>query len=207
MRSPPTRPALRARWDSRKALLVRTAATLFAERGFQATTIEDLSEASGLALGGIYHYIDGKDDLLYEICVELMSPLLAEAEVLASTERNPEEALRELVRTWVRHVEDRRAHMRVFQQERLTIQHGARWRDVRAQRKKFEQMIDRILVRAERSGDFAFADRRLALQALLAMINSIPEWYRPRGRLAPDEIADGYCDLLLNGASRPARGG
>ena len=44
-----------------------------------------------------------------------------------------------------------------------------------------------------------FADRRLALLALLGMVNYTPQWFRPGGRLNATEIADGYCDLLLGG--------
>ena len=60
MPAPPTRPALRARYDRRRQELVDVAATVFAERGYQATSMDDLSEATGLAAGGLYHYIDGK---------------------------------------------------------------------------------------------------------------------------------------------------
>ena len=40
-------------------------------------------------------------------------------------------------------------------------------------------------------------DPRLALFALLGMVNHTAQWYRPRGRLSATEIADGYVDLLL----------
>ena len=43
----------------------------------------------------------------------------------------------------------------------------------------------------------AVADPRLALSALLGMVNHTAQWYRPRGRLGATEIADGYVDLLL----------
>jgi hypothetical protein len=45
----------------------------------------------------------------------------------------------------------------------------------------------------------SFADRGLALRALLGMVNYSPQWLRPEGRLSPEQIADGYCDLLLGG--------
>jgi hypothetical protein len=45
----------------------------------------------------------------------------------------------------------------------------------------------------------AFADRRLTLLALLGMVNHTATWLRPggRGRLSPEQIADGYCELIL----------
>jgi hypothetical protein len=42
-------------------------------------------------------------------------------------------------------------------------------------------------------------DDRLALAALLGMVNHTAQWYRSRGRLSPQDVADGYVDLLVGG--------
>jgi TetR/AcrR family transcriptional regulator, cholesterol catabolism regulator len=195
---PPTRPALRARYDRRRAEVVNAAARVFAERGYEATTMDDLSEATGLAAGGLYHYIGSKEQLLFDICAELLDPLLADARAIVAEGAPPEETLRRLVRVWVDHVERHRDHMRVFQQERQLIERGPRWRAVRGSRKKFERVLEGVL----EAGGFVHPDRRIALEALLAMINALPQWFRPRGRLTPDQVAEGFCDLLLHGAAR-----
>jgi TetR/AcrR family transcriptional regulator, cholesterol catabolism regulator len=197
MSTPPTRPALRARYDRRRQDVVDAAAGVFAEKGFQATTMDDLSGATGLAAGGLYHYIGSKEQLLVDICAELLDPLLDEAHAIVAEPAPPEETLRRLVRVWAGHVESHRDHMRVFGQERQLIERGPRWRAIRASRKEFERVLDDVLAAGERSGDFSFSDRRLALMALLSMINYLPQWFRPRGRLSAEEVAEGFCDLLL----------
>jgi TetR/AcrR family transcriptional regulator, cholesterol catabolism regulator len=199
MSVPPTRPVLRARYDRKRKAVVNAAARLFAERGFQPATMEDLSAATGLAAGGLYHYIGSKEQLLFDICAELLEPLLDEAQAIVSQPAPPEETLRRLMRTWAGHVESHRDHMRVFMQERQLIERGSRWDAIRARRKEFEQVLEQVLIAGERSGDFRFPDRQLALMALLAMINYLPQWLRPRGRLTAQEIADGFCSLLLDG--------
>ena len=84
--APPTRPALRERYDRRQERVVQVAAELFAERGYAATSMTDLSEATGLAAGGLYHYIGSKKQLLFRICDVLMEPLLAEARAIVATD-------------------------------------------------------------------------------------------------------------------------
>jgi AcrR family transcriptional regulator len=203
--SPPTRPALRARYDARQREVVATAARLFAQRGYQATSMADLTAATGLAAGGLYHYIGSKEQLLFRICDELLEPLLVRAREIAAADAPPAQQLRELLRAWLAHVAEHRDHMLVFAQERHTIEREPQWRRVRHQRKDFEGILDGILSRAEAAGAVALPDRRLALLALLGMVNYTPQWLRPRGRLSPQEIADGYCDLLLGhdgGATR-----
>ncbi|MBB4660823.1 TetR/AcrR family transcriptional regulator [Conexibacter arvalis] len=203
MAIPPTRPALRQRYDAKRDGVVQAAAALFAERGYHATTMQDLTEATGLTAGGLYHYIGSKEQLLLAICDTLMEPLLAEAEALDLDALAPEAALRALVRAWVEQVATHRDHMVVFLQERHVIERDPQWRHVAASRKRFERLLDRTLARVEQedgaSGARRFADRRLTTFALLGMVNHLPQWYRPRGRLSVEQIADGFCDMVLGG--------
>ena len=191
--APPVKPALRERYDRRRAEVVLGAARVFAERGYDQTSVPELAEALGLAAGSLYHYVPSKEELLRAICDQLMDPLLEQAEALLAEPREPDEQLRALVRLWVEHVVAHRDHMLVFQQERHLIERGAAWRGVRASRKAFERLAEDALARAGAGS----ADPRLALSALLGMVNHTAQWYRPRGRLDATEIADGYVDLLL----------
>ena len=185
---------MRERYDRRRAEVVLGAARVFAERGYDQTSVPELAEALGLAAGSLYHYFPSKEHLLRAICDQLMDPLLEQAEALPAEQ--PAEHLRALVRLWVEHVVAHRDHMLVFQQERHVIERGAAWRGVRASRKAFERIVEDALARA---GAGASTDPRLALSALLGMVNHTAQWYRPRGRLGATEIADGYVGLLLSG--------
>jgi TetR/AcrR family transcriptional regulator, cholesterol catabolism regulator len=193
----PSRPALRERYDRRQERVVEIAAELFAERGFAATSMADLSGATGLAAGGLYHYIGSKKQLLFRICDELMEPLLAEARAIVATDAPALDRLRALLRAWLEHIARHRHHMTVFQQERHLIEHDPQWRTVRRRRKDFELILDSLLGECEREGALSFPDRALTLRALLGMVNHTSTWLRPRGRLTPEQIADGYCDMLL----------
>ncbi|HEY2636389.1 MAG TPA: TetR/AcrR family transcriptional regulator [Solirubrobacteraceae bacterium] len=197
MAARPTRPALRERYDRRRADVVQAAARAFAAHGYDQTSISDLAEHIGLAAGGLYHYFGSKEELLIAICDQLMDPLLDDARALVAAEAQPAEQLRAVVRRWVAHVVAHRDHMLVFQQERHVIDHGAQWRGVRADRKDFERLVEDVLARVQAAGEAAFADRRVALSALLGMVNHTAQWFRPRGRLTAEQIADGYVDLLL----------
>jgi AcrR family transcriptional regulator len=177
--------------------VIDAAAKLFAERGYDGTSMSELTAATGLAAGGLYHYIEGKDDLLIAICDELLEPLLERAQEIVAPDAPPVTQLRDLVEAWVAHVVAHRHHMLVFTQERQAIESQARWRRVRSQRKAFEKILDDLLSRGETDGSMTFADRRLSLLALLGMVNYTPQWVRPNGRLSPTEIADGYCAIVL----------
>jgi AcrR family transcriptional regulator len=196
------RPLLRRRYDERQAEVVSIAARLFARRGYQATSITELSEATGLAAGGLYHYIGNKDSLLGLICDELLEPLIAQAGEIVQQDGSAASHLRKVLRIWLEHIETHQNHMLVFVQERQVMEQEPQWRRVRAQRKAFEEILERLLARGEEEGVFRFDDRGLALLALLGMVNYTAQWLRPRGRLSATEIADGYADLMLAAAGR-----
>jgi TetR/AcrR family transcriptional regulator, cholesterol catabolism regulator len=202
MPAPPSRPALRERYDRRQQAVVAAAAHEFAVKGFHATSMQDLIAASGLTAGGLYHYIGSKDQLLVRICDELMEPLLDRVRDISASADPADHQLGHIVRIWLAHVERNRDHMLVFQQERHVLERGPQWRHVRRQREEFEEILAQVLARGQRDGLFELADLDLALRALLGMVNHTAQWYRARGRLTTEQIADGYTDLLLGTGGR-----
>jgi AcrR family transcriptional regulator len=188
----PSRPALRRRWDRRREL-VAAAARTFAERGYAETSVAELAESLDLATGAIYHYFRGKEDLLIAICDQLTEPLLEAARELPGG-GDPARRLQALVRLWVAHVAEHRHHLLVFTQVRHVVDHGEGWSSVRAARKDFELLLGEALA------DAGVDDPDLRRLALLGMVNHMPQWYRPRGRLSPERIADGWSGLVLSGA-------
>ncbi|MEA2255332.1 MAG: hypothetical protein QOG35_1377 [Solirubrobacteraceae bacterium] len=178
---------------------MRAAASVFARQGYEATSMADLTQATGLTVGGLYHYIGSKEALLVRICEQLLDPLLERARELVAGAAEPDERLRLLLRAWLAHIEDHLDHMLVFQQERNALERQAHWQSVRRSRKEFERIVDAVLSELEAAGRLRLSDRGLALHAILGMVNHTPQWFRPRGRLSAAEIADGYCELLLRG--------
>lgn len=199
--TPPTRPALRERYERRRREVIAAAAHLFAQRGYQETSMSELTAATGLAAGGLYHYIESKDQLLISICDELLDPLLERAREIVAEPAAPAEQLRALLHAWLAHIASHRDHMLVFAQERHVIEREPQWRRVRGQRKAFEQLLNDVFARGEGDGSMHFEDRGFVLLTLLGMVNYTPQWLSPRGRLSPEQIADGYCDLILRASA------
>src|SRR4051794_8729436 len=141
--------------------------------------MQDLVEATGLAAGGLYHYIGSKDQLLVRICDQLMEPLLERVRAIAAEDAPAADRLRRIVREWTAHVDANRHHMLVFQQERHVLARGDQWREVRRQRKAFEGLVAGVMADGEADGTLRFADPDLALRALLGMVNHTAQWFRP----------------------------
>lgn len=200
MAEPPKSPPLRQRYDSRQREVIDACARAFAERGYHGTSIDDLVAATGLARGGLYHYIGSKQAALSRILADLMGPLLERAAPIAGdASLAAEQRLRAITRIWMEHVEGHRDYVMVFQQERHTIEREPIWDDVRRDRDAFERLLTGILREGVERGEFVVEDPGLSALALLGMVNHSATWFRPGGRLSAEQVADGFCGLLLSG--------
>ena len=187
---PPSSPALREKYDRRQQEVVAIAAALFARRGFQATSMDELSEATGLRSGGLYHYIGSKQRLLFQIFQQLMDPLLEQA---ADIERS-DAAPRPSCANWC-------ARGSSTSSATSTTWPCSPRSATRSSTSPSGSRCARRATASRRSSPACWrpsgSTDRLALFALLGMVNHTATWLKPGGRLTAEQIADGYCDMLL----------
>ena len=194
------RPRSAERFQQRRDEIVDIAARVFARRGYHATTIDDLSEATGLGRGGLYHYIGGKQQLLVRIHERFIEPLLRNARDIAAREEAPEVELRLLAEALAQDIADYRDQVTVFLHEWRFIEDAPEWKEVRRARKEFEQIIASCIRRGTEAGTFrAGLDERTTMRGFLGMINYTYQWLNPRGRTSPVAVADSFVDIFLRG--------
>src|SRR5579883_1365867 len=137
----------RTQHERRREEIDKIAARLFAEKGYHATSIRDLSDATGLKRGALYHYIDGKEDVLFRIHERFIEPLLEEARAIEAAGDPPSDTLRALARALLRDIGSYRDEVTVFLHEWRTIKKDGRWDRVREARREFESVVERTLRR------------------------------------------------------------
>jgi AcrR family transcriptional regulator len=196
-KTPPTRS--RDRYEERRAQVVDIAAHVFAERGYHATTIDDLVEATGLQRGGLYHYITSKQGLLIAIHERFIEPLLENAREIAQRQEPPEVELRLLARALVQDIASYRDQVTVFLHEWRLIQNEPEWKNIREARKEFEDIVGSCLRTGKQMGTFRDVEEGSTLRAFLGMINYMYQWLNPRGPASPNDLADQFVDIFLHG--------
>jgi TetR/AcrR family transcriptional regulator, cholesterol catabolism regulator len=162
----------------------------------------DLTEAAGLKRGGIYHYIETKSDLLVLIHEEVIKPLAEELRAIEKRKEPPAVALRALAQAFLGSIADRNEEVRVFLHEQRAIQDRPEWKEVRAERRQLERIVERVLQRGVDEAEFEIEDVRLAALGFLNMLNHSYTWFDPAGRWPAARIADSFCDIFLAGIQR-----
>jgi AcrR family transcriptional regulator len=180
--------------------ILRTAARLFQQRGYDATSMNDVAAALKLSKGGLYHHFQSKDEILFEIMDHAME--ITRERVLAPSRSilDPEDRLRFLIR---RHMEvvlsPRDREITVMLHENHPLPPALRKR-INHRKKEYVHFVESLIADVQRSKNSKGAvSPRAAAFALLGMINWIYQWYKPEGKLQADNLIPQFTDLLLGG--------
>jgi len=185
--------------DSRQEIL-RTAARLFQQRGYDATSMNDVAAALKLSKGGLYHHFQSKDEILFEIMNHAMD--ITETRVLAPVRgiSDPEERLRALIRLHIEVVlspADR--EITVMLHENHPLQPLLRKR-INTRKKEYVHFVENLIAEVQKVRQAkGSVSARAAAFALLGMINWIYQWYKPEGELQTHNLVPQFTSLVLAG--------
>lgn len=180
-----------------RSRIVAAAVALFAEQGYDATSVNQVVARAGVAKGALYHHFPSKDDLLCEVYRELVDRQRAGLAEILARRLPPADTLRAIVRDMVVSTAGRVAEAKVFFREghRLT---DANQQRVRAVRREIHDAVTELVRSAQRDGRFAaIASPEMVTFTVFGVINELPVWYSPDGPKGPDELADELADLML----------
>jgi AcrR family transcriptional regulator len=182
--------------STRRSELTREAARLFAEKGYHGTSIGDLAEAMGVQKASLYHHIQSKADLLWDVARDGAAAFHAALDEIPDTLR-PVEKIRAALRAHLRVVAEQLDIATVFVREWRSLD-DARREAFLAERRRYEERI-RGLFRegVEQSELRTDLDVNVAALLFLSAANWAYTWLQP-GR-DTDPLADGFFDLLVDG--------
>ena len=183
---------------SRKAQIDRTATALFRAQGFAATSMRELATALGLEAGSLYSHIKSKEEILHRVCFDLATEFFAGFEQATTEAGSITGQLRQAIEAHVRVLTRDVAASAVFLHEWRHLSEPART-EFLALRERYEAQFRALVQRGLDAGELAAPDAAFATLTLLASLNWLPTWYRPDGKLSPDEIAHRLADQLLSG--------
>lgn len=186
--------------------ILAEAARLFCEKGYHATSMEDLAAAVGIKKGSLYYYIEGKEQLLLEIAELIPPKFIANVRALIEdTKLTAEQKVRIAIKRHLElfETETGLAWSRVYLREYRALPDQHR-RKLLEQRRQYENVWRRLITEGMERGEFAQVDVTTATQAILGMCNWAIEWYSPKGKHSTREIASTFSDLVLRGLLSPS---
>ena len=198
----PDRARALPRLKARRHEICLTAAHTFVERGFDATSVNDIAGALGITKAGLYHYIASKESLLFDIITLGLDSI--EEEVVEATQAitDPEARFLDIV---LRHAllatcNDGVITLLIDEVHALP---QAQRRTVNARRRGYFAYVREALRELEAAGRLQAVDPTVAAFSVIGAIMWLPQWFRPGGRLSSDEVAEEIVQFIAAGVLRP----
>lgn len=175
--------------------LLAVAVAVFTRRGFDGTSMADLSAAAGIRKSSFYHHVQSKDELLALALDRALDALFAVLDEPRSLEGSAIDRLEHVVRRTVDVLVSELPYVTLLLRVRGNT---ATERQALARRRDFDRRVAALVAEAEFAGALAGLDPALVTKLIFGMINSVTEWYRPRGGLAAAQLADAVVQLTLH---------
>jgi len=175
--------------DNKQEQISEIAAELISTEGYKGTSLQKIADKVGVHKSTLFHYIKSKKDLLVYILEQSGDTLAANLERLSSLEHlGPEEKLRVAFEYHLSSVIEDIGGLNIYLNEMKML--PPKYRKIYTQkRQNYEKYFETIVAEMKERGYFEGLDAKIVTFGILGMLNSIPRWYRPEGRLTIKEVS------------------
>jgi len=188
--------------ESRRAEICRTAAQIFRDRGFDATSVSDVARALGMTKAGLYHYFESKEALLFEIMTYGLDRVRDEVLLPARAIRDPEERLRDIVLRHASIAMHGKGAVSHLGDEIRALPPASR-RLIEERMRKYIDLVRTTLMELKAAGRLRDVDPTVAAFSTIGMILWLPRWFRQDGRLTQAQAAREIQKLALGALLLP----
>ena len=190
--------------NERVAEIYRTAAQIILRKGYDATSVNDIANALGMTKAGLYHYINGKKELLFDIMNFGLGELDAEVAEPAARIEDPAARLRFAVSAHARLVTRGQGAITILVDE-ITALTPPQQRKITQRKRAYFDFLRGTLDELKAAGQLQDVDTTAATFSLLGMINWLSRWFRQGGALTEEQAADQLVRIAFHGLLRPAK--
>lgn len=170
------------------------------ERGYHGTSLRDVSAMAGIQMSSLYYHFPSKQALLVDIMDATIRDLVDQVTSVMVEDLPPADRLVAGISQHVRFHAERRMESFIADSELRALEPENRQLIV-GMRDDYTAAFRRALEQGAELGQFAFQDVSVVLSALFSMINTVPTWYRPEGRMTLDMIGQEIGSIFLRGVS------
>lgn len=176
--------------------LLEVVAREFLQRGYDATSMEHLSQATGRTKSSIYHHVSGKEELLRLAVARAVDALFAVLDEPGAQQGRAVERLEHVVRGSARVLAAELPYVTLLLRVRGNTE-AERW--ALGRRREFDRRLTELVRRAVAEGDLrGDLDPRLVTRLLFGMVNSLVDWFRP-GDHGRQQVEDALVALAFDG--------
>jgi AcrR family transcriptional regulator len=185
------------RFDRQLGKILEHATEVFCDKGYAASSMRDLSRATGMSLAGMYHYFGSKDRLLYLIQKHTFSTILSQLRDRLAADESAEQGIHAFIANHLEYFLEHQQAMKVLSHEDEVLQ-GEYGREIARIKREYYQTCRELLDRYKKEKGLDFSSRTAVL-SLFGMMNWIYTWYNPRLDGKAERLAQDMSNIFFRG--------
>lgn len=185
----------------RQREIIDAAAEIFYRKGYSETSVQDVADAVGILKGSLYYYIDSKEDLLFQMLLEVHEDAKSVVTETAALDIPPLDRLRVYIQRHVEYNAHNLAKIAVYYHD-FGLLTPERRKSIVGQRNYYEDFVKGLIEEAQERGE---VDRTIApaliSNAVFGIANWLYTWYKPDGSATPEYLGKLYAEVIVEGVT------
>jgi AcrR family transcriptional regulator len=184
--------------DERLEQILKHAAQVFYDKGYDRASIRDIARQADMSLAGLYYYFRSKEELLFLIQKHVFTELLETIRGQLEPTSDPVQQLEIFIRNHLRYFIGNLVEMKVLSHEYECLK-GEYHDSIAALRRDYYKVAEGIVAQIIKAGGAPNVQPRIAVLGLFGMMNWLYTWYRPEVDGTADDLAPQMSALYLKG--------
>mgnify|MGYP001159261991 FL=1 len=179
--------------------IVDIAARLFTEKGYEATSLDDVAAELGTARSALYYHVSGKAELRALIQIRRVKSLADGAAAVPTAEGTASQKLAELVRVHIRHFQRFFPESRMWSEiTSVSAVQDAVTESLHEHQREFTRHLRNVIEEGIAADEFRPTNAAVAALGIIGMCHYLTTWYREDGKLNTSEIASIYAEMAVS---------
>lgn len=178
--------------------ILSSAATLFAEKGFRAITINDVAASLGYTKSVVYYYFKNKNEILWQIFNRMHQCYEDTIVGILQEDLPTDETLRKILHQHALNVMQRKDWTAIYFRDESELEEPQRL-IIRKRKREYDKMIECVYQRGVDDGLFKQIPTHIAVSGFLGMCNWLHTWFDENGSMSAEQIAAIYVDIMAGG--------
>lgn len=187
-----------AQKKSKKTIIQETAARLFRDKGYAATSMRDLAEAVNLKASSLYNHISSKEEILRNICFENAQRFLSSMDQVEGMNASAAEKVEALLQLHIRTAMEDATSVTAFNDEWRHL-NAPYLTEFKALRKDYEQRFKQLLRAGMATGEFRQMDANVALYTIFSSVRWLYDWFQTGKSMAAEEVESEVVAFVMAG--------
>jgi AcrR family transcriptional regulator len=182
----------------RKSEIYKTVAALFAQNGYERTSIRDITRELGMSTSSLYYYFKSKEELLFDLMNDAMDKSLTGIEEICASKLSLVEKMNETIRFYTTFYASNREQLILLVHDVDSLNHSFQQLLIKKERRHAE-LLKGILKELKNEGRLKDLHPTVAAFTFYGMIHWLFKWYDPSGSVSPGKLADTFLEIFTSG--------